>query len=135
MDECLFCKIIRGGIPCQKIYEDEKVFCFLDINPVNPGHTLVVPKAHSKQLIGMDESDIAAVFHTAKKVATAIANGVQAEGFNLHMNNEPAAGQVIFHSHVHIIPRFGNDGLRHWPGRPYIEGQDKEIQDRILKLL
>lgn len=135
MDDCIFCKIIKGEIPCQKVYEDDKVFCFLDINPVNPGHTLVVPKTHSKQLLQMDDSDVAEVFQCAKKIAAAVVTGVGADGFNIGMNNEAAAGQAVWHAHVHVIPRFGNDGLRHWPGKPYQDNQAKEIQDRILKLL
>ncbi len=135
MDDCLFCKIIKREIPSQMVYEDDKVFCFLDINPIHPGHTLVVPKNHSTQLLEMDNRDIAAVFTAAKKVAAAVVTGVQADGFNLGMNNERAAGQAVWHAHVHIIPRFSNDGLRHWPGRKYRQGQAEEVKDRIVRLL
>ncbi len=135
MTDCLFCKIIEGKLPSAKIYENEHVVAFLDINPVHPGHTLVVPKRHSTSLFDMLDEDIAAVFHAAKKIAQAVKEATGAGGINVNMNNDPAAGQVVFHSHIHIVPRFENDGLRLWPGRKYGEGQQTEIQKRIVECI
>lgn len=133
--DCLFCRIVAGTIPSTKLYEDEQVICFLDIRPNNPGHTLIVPKQHSRNIFDMAEEDVRAVFAVAKKLAGAVQRGVEADGINITMNNEPAAGQIIYHSHVHVIPRFENDGFKHWPGKPYEEGQAGEVQKRILSAL
>lgn len=133
--DCIFCKIIDGKLPSAKIYEDAHVVAFLDINPVHPGHTLVVPKHHSVNLFDMPDRDIAAVFSAAKKIAQAVKEATGAGGVNVNMNNDKAAGQVVFHSHIHLIPRFENDGLKPWPGRRYGEGQQDEIQKRIVERL
>ena len=132
---CLFCKIVAGTIPSVKLYEDTKVTCFLDIHPNNPGHALVVPKHHTRNIFDMAEDDVHAVFVAAKKLAHAVRASLEADGINIVMNNEPGAGQVVFHSHVHVIPRFKNDGFKHWVGKPYSEGQAEEVQKRILKAL
>lgn len=113
-EDCLFCKISRGEILSQQLYEDEHTFAFLDINPVNAGHTLVIPKAHAEDLSTIRKDDLAAVMETVRMLAPKIERAVGADGFNIHINNRSAAGQVIFHSHVHIIPRFTNDGLTMW---------------------
>ncbi len=134
-DDCIFCKIIAGKIPGSKVYEDAHVIAFLDINPVHPGHTLVVPKHHSVNLFDMPADDIIHVFQAAQKVAAGIKKATNAGGVNLTMNNERAAGQVVFHSHIHLVPRFERDGLKLWPGRKYSEGQQDEIQKRIVGCL
>lgn len=135
MDDCLFCKIIAGEIPSQKVYEDEKTFAFLDINPVNHGHTLVVPKKHSENIYDIDESDWIAVMKTTKMLASKIKEAVEADGINIEMNNDTAAGQIVFHTHVHIVPRIDDDGFRHWPGTPYKDRGAEEIAEKIRKLL
>lgn len=115
--DCLFCKIIAGTIPSLKVYEDETTWAFLDIHPVNLGHTLVVPKRHSRNILEIYESDLAAIAFTAKKVSRALTDtGVT--GVNVMMNNEASAGQVIFHAHCHVIPRREGDGFSHWRGAP-----------------
>ncbi|HEY4511007.1 MAG TPA: HIT family protein [Candidatus Paceibacterota bacterium] len=129
--ECLFCKIIRGEIPSEKIYEDGDTFVFLDIHPNNPGHTLVIPKKHSENLYDIDDHSLAAVMRTVQKVARAIKTAVEADGINIAMNNESAAGQVIFHPHLHVIPRFKEDGYRHWPHKSYKEGEAAGIASKI----
>lgn len=116
MADCVFCKIIKGEIPCYKVYEDSEVLAFLDINPNTPGHTVVIPKKHSANLIAADNSDLAKVLVVIKKIASAIVAGVGAQGFNLGVNNGQAAGQLVEHVHFHIIPRQAGDGLVHWPG-------------------
>ncbi len=111
---CIFCKIVKGEIPCEKIYENEENLAFLDISPLNPGHTLVVPKEHSRNVLEISENSYKAVAKTAQKVAKAIIEGLKADGVNVHMNNESAAGQVVFHTHIHVIPRYNNDGFLPW---------------------
>ena len=135
MENCSFCKIIKKEIPSIKVYEDKETLAFLDINPINYGHILVVPKIHSENLLGMKEKDMNAVIKTAQKTANAIMKGLKADGFNIGMNNYHAAGQVVMHSHLHVIPRFKNDGLRHWPGKKYPENSDKETAEKLRKIL
>lgn len=133
--DCLFCKIIQGEIPAAKIYEDDNVLAFLDINPVNPGHTLIVPKIHSDGLLDADDQVLGQMIVVTKKVAEAILQGLEYEAFNLEQNNGSIAGQVIPHLHWHIVPRTAEDGLKHWPGKEYAEGQAAEIADKIKSQL
>ncbi len=133
MTDCIFCKIVKGEIPCQKVYEDKDVIAFLDIAPVNKGHTLVVPKHHCVNLLDMPEKDLVACAKVLQKVALAVKEGVKAEGINLGMNNEKAAGQYVFHAHFHIIPRFSHDGLKHWPNGKYSSGEADSVAESIRK--
>lgn len=127
MKDCLFCKIIKGEIPSYKVYEDENTFAFLDINPNNIGHTLVVPKKHSRNILDIEKDDLCAVYETSKIIAKAIMKGLKVDGINIISNNEPAAGQLVFHSHVHIVPRLETDGFRHWQGKiKFNEGENIE---------
>ena len=129
--DCLFCKIVAGDIPSTKVYEDACAFAFLDITPVNPGHILLVPKEHSENLYEMPDELLAAMAPVVKKLAIAVKDATGAQGINLGMNNDPAAGQVIFHAHIHIIPRFKNDGHKHWQGKPYQDGEIEGIATNI----
>ena len=128
---CIFCKIVRGEIPSEKIYEDDWSLAFLDINPVNAGHALVIPKDHFENIYTTPDEALARLSLVTKKVALAIRNAVDAEGITISMNNEPAGGQVIFHAHFHIVPRFEKDGLKLWPQRKYNNG---EISDTAKKI-
>ncbi len=114
MSDCLFCKIIEGKLPCFKLYEDNVVIAFLDIFPVHPGHVLVVPKKHSVDIFDTDESTLKQMIGVAKKIAPAVLKGAKAAGINLGMNNKPAAGQEVPHAHLHVIPRYEEDGLKNW---------------------
>ena len=132
MTDCLFCKIISGEIPSTKVYEDEQCYAFLDINPVNIGHTLLVPKTHSENLYTVADEDIAHMAVVLKKLSIAIKKAVGADGINIEMNNEPVAGQLIFHTHLHIVPRFEDDGFTHWRGaRGYNDGEMQEVAEKI----
>jgi histidine triad (HIT) family protein len=111
-EDCLFCKIISGKIPSYKIYEDEAVFAFLDINPASEGHTLVAPKKHFRKFTDMNAEDVASLFEAARKITAAVEKAALAEGSNIGINNGEAAGQEIPHVHVHIIPRRKGDGGR-----------------------
>lgn len=132
MNECLFCKIISGEIPSTKVYEDEHTLAFLDIHPVNIGHTLVIPKKHSANLYETPDETLAQMMAVVKKLSIAIKSAVSADGINIEMNNDPVAGQIIFHTHFHIVPRFSGDGFKHWHGaRDYQDGEDAEIAKKI----
>jgi histidine triad (HIT) family protein len=135
MDECIFCKIIKGEILSSKIYEDENFFAFLDIAPVNKGHTLVISKKHYKNLLEMPEEELKGYMEAVKKVSEAVMKGVNAEGISISMSNEKAAGQVVMHAHIHVIPRFEDDGLKLWPQGNYEEGESDKIKEDIIKSL
>ena len=109
-EECLFCKIAMGEIPSQKLYEDADHIAFLDINPRNPGHTLVMPKKHYETILEMPDNEIGELFRLVKKIAVAVKKGMNADGISIGQSNERAAGQVIPHVHVHVIPRFLSEG-------------------------
>ncbi|MBS3176696.1 HIT family protein [Candidatus Woesearchaeota archaeon] len=131
MADCIFCKIIEGKIPSSKVYEDKDTFAFLDINPVNKGHALVVAKKHTADLLDTDSVMLGKLMVTTQKVAHAVIKGVGADGFNIGINNKSAAGQLVFHLHVHIIPRFSGDGLKHWPGKKLTEQEMRDVQEKI----
>lgn len=105
----IFAKILRAEIPCHKIYEDEKTFAFLDIMPRANGHALVIPKAPARNLLDVGPEDLAAVAQTAQKIARAGMKAFAADGVTVQQFNESAGGQVVFHLHVHVIPR--HDGV------------------------
>jgi histidine triad (HIT) family protein len=111
-EDCLFCKIVSGKIPSYKVYEDEAVFAFLDINPASEGHTLVAPKKHFSKFTDMNAKDVASLFEVARKITVAVEKTSLAEGSNIGINNGEAAGQEIPHVHVHVIPRRRGDGGR-----------------------
>ena len=130
--DCLFCKIIAGEIPSDKVYEDDTVFAFLDLHPLNIGHTLVVPKAHAANLYDTPDETLSNIATVIKKLSIAIKSTQSADGINIEMNNDPAAGQIIFHAHIHIIPRFSGDGFIHWNG---VRGNnDREMAEVAKKI-
>ena len=101
----IFAKILRGELPCYKVYEDDKAFAFLDIMPRSPGHTLVLPKAPARNILDVGASDLAHVMMVAQKIAKAAIKAFSADGITIQQFNEGAGGQVVFHLHVHVIPR------------------------------
>ena len=113
-EKCIFCLIAKGEIPCAKVYEDDCVLAFLDLSPVHPGHTLVIPKTHYKDMLEVSCDIAPAVFAALKKVGAAVMKATGASGFNVMQNNGLSAGQTMFHIHWHIIPRFDGDGLGVW---------------------
>ena len=110
MSDCVFCKIRDGQIPCVKIDEDERTLVFMDINPLNPGHCLVVTKRHAPTLFDADVEDLGAAMATARRVARAIRETLKPDGLNLLQANGAAAFQSVPHFHLHLIPRWANDG-------------------------
>ena len=133
--ECIFCKIVAGDIPSHKVYEDDSVLAFLDIAPVNPGHTLVIPKKHFANLEEVPETELAELIAVVKKVGRAVKRGLNAAGYNVQVNNDPVAGQIIPHLHFHIIPRKDKDGLKLWPQGEYTEGDAEAIAGRLKKAI
>jgi len=101
----IFAKILRGELPCHKVYEDDKAFAFLDIMPRSPGHTLVLPKAPARNILDVGTGDLAHVMMAAQKVAKGAMTAFEADGITIQQFNEGAGGQVVFHLHVHVIPR------------------------------
>ena len=110
-NNCLFCAITAGEIPSFKVYEDEVVLAYLDINPFSEGHTLVVPKAHSAGLLDTDDATLAAVVARVRKVAAHLKDVLGCDGFNIMQNNGEAAGQTVRHVHFHIVPRYGMEPI------------------------
>lgn len=117
--DCIFCKIIRGEIPCAKVYETHTVLAFLDIAPVNKGHALVIPKAHHEDIWHVPGWLAQDLHRAVQIVGQALKDGLGARGVNVGMNNGTAAGQLVFHAHWHLIPRFEGDGLTLWPQKSY----------------
>ena len=128
---CIFCKIIAGEIPSYRVYEDETTLAFLDINPTNPGHTLVVPKKHLADIEEADEETLCQLTKIMKKVGLSLKNNLGAPGYNLGVNNGSAAGQLVPHLHFHVIPRAAVDGLKPWPGRQYSSGEAEAVLEKI----
>jgi histidine triad (HIT) family protein len=110
--DCLFCKIVAGEIPSHKIDEDDKTLAFMDINPWTRGHSLVIPKEHSRNIYDADPEDLAAAHKTAQRLAQRMRDRLNCEGINVVQSSEPVAMQTVFHTHVHVIPRYSDDGLK-----------------------
>jgi histidine triad (HIT) family protein len=110
---CVFCAIVADEAPASIVYRDEIVIAFMDIRPANPGHVLVVPLEHADSMLDIsDEAVMARMFSVGRRVAAALADsGVRLEGFNLFLANGTVAGQTVFHTHLHVLPRFAGDGL------------------------
>lgn len=130
-EECIFCKIVRGEIPSNKVYEDEHTLAFLDINPRNPGHTLVIPKKHHEQIFTLSDQEGAAIFSSVKKVAALVKNGVKADGISIAQNNGKAAGQVVWHVHFHVIPRFEAENPPALEGILSVKKMTPEVMQKI----
>lgn len=135
MDDCIFCKIVKGEVPSYKVYEDDNFLAFLDHTPVNSGHTIIIPKKHHETFLDLPDDILTKVLMVIKKIAPAIVNGTGASGFNLNLNNGRVAGQMVFHAHWHIIPRHESDGLKHWLSRDYGDDEAEEILEKIKNKL
>jgi histidine triad (HIT) family protein len=126
--DCIFCKIIAGEIPSFKIYEDSETFAFMDINPANEGHALVIPREHARDLYSVSDTAIAATVKTAKRIAAAVDKTLNPEGLNLLQCNGPAAAQSVMHFHMHVLPRRDGDDLKlNWG----LEAGDMDAIDRL----
>lgn len=132
MDQnCIFCKIIAGQIPAAKIYDDEKILAFLDINPVNKGHTLVIPKQHHPMMTDTPDDLVADVFQKSKKLMLIIKEALKADFVSVAV-----VGIEVPHFHVHLVPRFQDDGLANgWPTKNYDDGEIEKYAEKIKQLL
>lgn len=108
-NNCIFCKILADEIPSTIVYEDEDCRAILDVNPAARGHVIILPKKHAANIFELPDEDTAKIFVVAKKIATAVKKTYQCDGVNILQNNGEAAGQTVFHLHVHVIPRFEGD--------------------------
>lgn len=125
--DCIFCRIHKGEIPAQKVYEDARCFAILDINPVASGHVLVLPKDHHETWTDLPPDLAADLSKASQKIAVAVKKATGSEGFNLLMNNHRCSGQAIFHAHFHVIPRKTNDGIKfNWMTKPYASPAEQE---------
>ena len=129
--ECAFCKIVQGELPAHKVFEDPQTLAFLDLNPITPGHVLVIPKEHHEWLLDLPIQIQGPLLETVQRVARAILKATNAQGFNVGMNNGRVAGQIVFHAHFHIIPRYAGDRLTHWPGH---SGDERSLKDLCEKI-
>ncbi|MDL4842761.1 HIT family protein [Aquibacillus rhizosphaerae] len=130
-NDCLFCKIATGEIPSAKVYEDEDVYAFLDIGQVTKGHTLIIPKTHAKNIYETPSDIAEKLFNRVPKIASAIKETYKPIGLNILNNNEEAAGQSVFHIHIHLIPRYGKgDGF----GAVWKTNPDQYSQEDLNKI-
>ena len=121
MEDCIFCKIVQGEIPCFKVYEDEKILAFEDINPISEGHTLIVPKRHAQDLWEIPAEDLTAIHLASQKIIRAIKKALNPTGVALLQLNGRGANQVVMHYHLHLMPRIGEN-----PPLPVTEWELKE---------
>ncbi len=132
--DCLFCKIVKGEIPCHKVYEDGNTLAFLDINPITKGHTVVIPKFHAETLLDLPDDLVAELFLAVKKITQNIKDKLNPDGFNIGINMRKVAGQAVDHLHIHILPRWQDDGggsvhtIIHNPPKQSLEEILKEIR-------
>lgn len=133
MENCVFCKIAKGEIPSATLYEDEEFRVILDLGPANKGHALILPKAHYENLYDLPDEMAAHAMILAKRIATKMKGILNCDGYNLVQNNGEAAGQTVFHFHMHLIPRYTDDhaGITWTPGTLTSEDRD-EILEKFL---
>ena len=135
MRDCIFCRIAAGEVPAARVLETPGVLAFLDIAPVNYGHTLVIPKAHYQNLLELPDALWTEMGQVCRRVAQALQAALHAQGFNLDMNNFEAAGQAVFHAHLHVIPRYYTDGLKLFPQASYKPGDREKTGDQLRRFL
>ncbi len=129
---CIFCQIAAGQAKAERLLETDRVLAFLDIAPVHYGHTLVIPKVHYENFFDLPDDLWLEMGQVSRQIALALRRKLYAQGINLGMNNLPAAGQVVFHAHLHVIPRYNDDGLHLFPQGSY-QGQDLASVGRQLR--
>ena len=136
MNNCVFCKIIAGEIPGAKIYEDDLVLAFLDISPINFGHTLVIPKEHHQSAATVPEHIAGRMFAVASRIGILLKRFEEYDGYNLHLADGTVAGQVVMHVHMHVVPRGAEDGFRwNWRQQQYPDGRADEIAATLAEKL
>ncbi len=132
MTECVFCNIVKGVFQSSKVYEDESILAIMDIKPVNKGHVLIIPKVHNKLISDVDDDTVRKIFALANKINSAVRlSGIKCEGINYFLADGEEAGQEVFHTHLHLIPRFKNDGFSLKFPESYNDKIEKEELDII----
>lgn len=140
--DCIFCKIVKGEIPCAKIYENKNLLVFMDIQPINKGHLLIIPKEHNELITNLKDNILEEMIKIARKLDISLRNiKIKCEGVNLFLADGESAGQEVFHVHLHVIPRFKDDGFgfrfpKNYKNKPTQEELNKiaeEIKKEILK--
>jgi len=132
MADCVFCRIMAKQIPASVVHEDEHTLAFMDLGQVNPGHVLVAVKAHAENVYALDDAQAAAVFRSVARVARAIRSAFSPEGLSVYQANGKAAGQTVFHLHVHLVPRYENDGMNlTWPVKNPARDKLEEYAARV----
>jgi histidine triad (HIT) family protein len=133
MSNCIFCKIIAGEIPSVKIYEDDLVFAFLDIAPINFGHALVIPKEHHESASTIPENVAGRMMKVGSRLGIALKRALDYDAYNLHLADGKAAGQVVNHAHLHVVPRGVDDDFRwNWRQLAYADGEATELAEKVL---
>ena len=135
MSDCIFCRIVAGQLPAARILETPEVLAFLDIAPVYYGHTLVIPKVHYPNLLELPDELWTEMGRVSRRVAQALRSALYAQGFNIDMNNFEAAGQAVFHAHIHVIPRYFSDGLKLFPQESYKPGDLEKTAAQLRQAL
>ena len=132
MNDCIFCKIAAGIIPLATVYEDDDFRAILDIAPAHKGHVIILPKEHADNLFSLSDETGSKLLPVAKKVAKAVKEVTGCDGINIMQNNGTAAGQSVFHFHMHVVPRYDGDGiLPVWPQGSYADGEAAELAAKI----
>lgn len=135
-NSCIFCKLATGEFSSATVYEDDLFRAILDISPASKGHTLLLPKKHAANLFELEEPEVSKAFSVAKKLSVAIQKTLQCDGINILQNNGTAAGQSVFHFHIHLIPRYENDGVTiPWEALSYSNGEAVELANKIRQNL
>jgi histidine triad (HIT) family protein len=134
MSDCIFCKIIKGEIPCFKIFEDDNVLAFADINPISRGHILIIPKRHFENMWEATEEELVTVMRTAKKLVHAIKDAINPDGVAVLQLNGKAVNQVVMHYHFHLIPRSKEEGKLSMTEWELIPGNMEEIKQTVGKI-
>ncbi|MCL2604935.1 MAG: HIT family protein [Defluviitaleaceae bacterium] len=133
-DDCIFCKIAGGQLPAAVLYDDEMLIAIMDAFPATKGHVLIIPKAHAENLYDLPVETAAAILPLAQRIAIKMACTLKPDGLNIMQNNGKAAGQAVFHYHLHILPRYENDGVV-FKSTPYLSTPEEraEIARQILQ--
>ncbi len=138
MVECVFCRIVKGVLPCFKVYEDEKVLAFQDINPIAEGHTLIIPKRHAENLWEISAGDLVAIHLISKKLAHALRNVLKPTGIAVLQLNGPGAKQAVLHYHLHLVPRLAGSPplpITNWDLRPGDKEALRKMAGKISEAL
>ncbi len=135
MRNCVFCEIVVGRTPAVKIMETPRTLAFLDIAPVHYGHTLIIPKTHHQNFLDLPDDLWMEMGQMSRRVALALMKALYARGFNIGMNNFDAAGQVVYHAHLHVIPRYLSDGLHFFPQGDYRPGDMERVGQQLRQAL